>query len=89
MIPDDPRLHARIQNLLQEYARSVQIHTDWQEYSEKQCFEAVEDEFLEFRRAVMRGDHFGPHGVAAEALQLSVVALKAHLYFSQRQGDPC
>ncbi len=86
MIPDDPRLHAGIQNLLQEYARSVQIHTDWQEYSEKQCFEAVEDEFLEFRRAVMLNDAIGPHGMGAEPLQLAVVALKAHLYFSQHQG---
>ena len=81
MAPDDPRLTAGIKNLLEEYARSVRIHTDWQEYAAPACFEAVEDEFLEFRRAYLLDAHDGPHGTATEALQLAVVALKAHLYF--------
>ena len=47
-------------------------------------FEAVEGEFLEFREAVKREQYDGPHGIASEALQLAVVALKAHLFHTNR-----
>lgn len=86
MICDDPRLNAGIRNLLEEYARSVLIHTDWQGYDEMACYVAVEDEFIEFRSAVIRDVVTGPHSKEREALQLAVVALKAHLYFSAHVG---
>jgi hypothetical protein len=86
MTSDDQRLNTGIQNLLAEYSRSVQIHTDWRDYDESRCYDAVEDEFLEFRRAVVAGDLDSHHGIVNESLQLAVVALKAHLYFSQKKG---
>ena len=87
MTLDNQRLSSGIRNLLEEYSRSVSIHTDWEGYNEAQCYEAVEDEFLEFRRAVITGQIAGPHGAEAEALHLACVALKAHLYFLQHPGD--
>ena len=81
MTTADPRLYAGIHNLLEEYSRSVRIHTDWQEYAAKECFEAVEEEFLELRRAFLSGDIRGSHGMAIESLQLAVVALKMHIYY--------
>ena len=81
MTSDDERLNSGIRNLLQEYARSIQIHTDWRDYDDERCYTAVEDEFLEFRRAMITGDKDGPHGMVNESLQLAVVALKAHIKY--------
>ncbi len=88
MVTDDVRLNEGIKALLAEYARSVLIHTDWQEYAARECYEAVEDEFLELRRAFLAGDIRGTHGMALESLQLAVVALKMHIYYggSDPQG---
>ena len=83
MTGDDPRLTSGIHNLLAEYTRSVQIHTAWEEYDEHECYTAVEDEYLEFRRAVITDNNHGPHSKKVEALQLAVVALKAHIFYSQ------
>lgn len=85
MSPEEQRLTTGINNLLAEYARSCAIHTDWAEYAEHSVYEAVEDEFLEYRAAVLRNLTTGPHDQSTEALQLAVVALKAHIYHERNR----
>lgn len=82
---DNDRLSQGIRHLLEEYARSVTIHTDWQEYEEPMVFEAVEDEFLEYRRAIKFDILDGSHCKSTEALHLACVAFKAYLFHRHRQ----
>lgn len=49
---------------------------DWSDYSESLVFEAVAEEFDEFREAYLRCDMVGEHGQISELLDLAVTALK-------------
>lgn len=51
---------------------------DWTGYTLEDMREALDEELLELARAFRAGDHHGPHGIAAEALDVAVVALRIY-----------
>jgi hypothetical protein len=77
------RLEGAIRALTEEFARSVQCHGMWDEYSHVDIYRAVSGEFREYANAFMSSDVTGEHGQAAELLQVACVALKGHILLRQ------
>jgi hypothetical protein len=73
------RLDGAIRDLCEEFARSVQCHGMWDNYTADDVFRAVSGEFREYAQAYGRQDRHGDHGELAELLQVACVALKGFI----------
>lgn len=82
------RLEGQIQNLCEEFARSVQCHGMWDTYTVHDIYRAVSGEFREFSHAYQVDDIDGEHGMEAELLQLATVALKGRILLECMKGKP-
>lgn len=67
---------AVLEEVLGRLSLSVEKHGDWSNYDEAKVFEAVAEEFDEYREAVAAGRVGGKHGQADELYDLAVVAIK-------------
>lgn len=59
-----------------EMTNSMKKHGDWSNYSTKQMFDKIEDEFKEVVDAHFKNDHETPHRLSIELLQVAVCCVK-------------
>lgn len=81
------RLDGAIRQLIEEFARSVACHGMWEHYTIEDMRDAMAGEWAEVQKALRLNDIHGEHGVIAEALQLSCVALKSVIVLSSLMID--
>lgn len=65
--------------LLKRLKASIVEHGDWREYGPERVFEAVSEEFDEYREAFVSGRRVGDHGQVDELLDVAVTSIKGAL----------